>query len=380
VQTALRRFAALLMFAAPTSLVAWAGVTWGAARDEAPVVRTGRELAMTELPEEREVDERTTPSVVLVVLDGVRAQEVFGGADRDLARSLRLNPLTWANPRDLTPNLQSWLESDAIALGVPGHGPEMVASGPRFISLPGYLEIFAGKPDPLCEGNECVRPIAHTVVDDVRESTGPDDVAVITSWPNIARAASSDTSNIAVTAGRKLTSRADRLRAAGITAMVERASHVKAWPGENDYRPDAYTSRIALKYLETNKPRFLFVGLGDADEYAHRGDYHGYLEAVHASDAFLGDLQATLARMGARGRHTTVLVTADHGRAYSFTDHGARYPESSHVWLVAAGADIHGHGVTAASARHTLSDIAPTVRALLGIPGSGSPIGEVASR
>ena len=41
-------------------------------------------------------------------------------------------------------------------------------------------------------------------------------------------------------------------------------------------------------------PRFLFVGLGDADEYGHRNDYHGYLEAVHASDAFLGELFATI--------------------------------------------------------------------------------------
>jgi hypothetical protein len=379
VHSALRRLAALLMFAAPASLVAWAGVTWGAARDALPIKREARRFEPLPMPVERTGEERTTSAVVLVVLDGVRAQEVFGGADRDLARGRGLNPLAWANPRDLTPYLQRWLDSDAIALGVPGHGAEIVASGPRFISLPGYLEIFAGKPDPACEGNECVRPPAHTIADDVRESSGADDVAVITSWPNIARAAAGDPSAYVMSAGRKLLSRGDLLRAdSGMSPLLERGARVKAWPGEGDYRPDAFTAKVALRYLETARPRFVFVGLGDADEYAHRGDYHGYLEAVHASDTFLGELQATLARMGARGRHTTVLVTADHGRAYSFVDHGARYPESARVWLVAAGGDVRGHGVVPAAARHTLSDIAPTVRGLLGIQGEGRPVAEIA--
>jgi hypothetical protein len=381
VQRALRRLGALLIIAAPASLVAWAGVTWGAGRDVHPPPREPRLFEPSPATVESDPEERATSAVVLVVLDGVRAQEVFGGADRGLARSRGLNPLAWANPRDLTPNLQRWLDSDAIALGVPGHGPEMVASGPRFISLPGYLEIFAGKPDPACEGNECVRPPVHTIVDDVRESSGADDVAVITSWPNIARAAAGDPAPYVMSAGRKLLSRGDVLRADPATVpLLERGARVKAWPGEGDYRPDAYTAPVALRYLETARPRLLFVGLGDADEYAHRSDYHGYLDAVHASDAFLGDLQTTLARMGARGRHTTVLVTADHGRAYSFVDHGARYPESARVWLVAGGGDVQGHGLVAADRRHTLSDIAPTVRSLLGIQGDGSPVDEIVRR
>jgi phosphopentomutase len=181
-----------------------------------------------------------------------------------------------------------------------------------------------------------------------------------------------------VSAGRKRVERGDVLRADEATAeQLDRGGRAKAFPGVGDYRPDAITARVALRVLATERPRFLFVGLGDADEYGHRNDYHGYLEAVHASDTFLGDLFATLDQMGARGRHTTVLVTADHGRAYDFQDHGGRYPESGRVWLVAAGGPVEGHGLVAASRRHTLSDVAPTVRALLGIGGEGEPIREV---
>lgn len=380
---ALRRLAALLIVASPASLIAWASVTWGAARPPQIAPRAPRTFDLSPMPTARDEPERATSAVVLVVLDGVRAQELFGGADRRLASRRGLDPLVWANPRDLTPNLQRKLDTDAVAVGVPGHGAEMVASGPRFISLPGYLEIFAGRPDRGCESNECARPPAHTFAEDVGASSGADDVAVISSWPNIARAAVSDPSACVMSAGRRLESRGEALRAdPAMPPLLERGAAATAWPGKGDYRPDALTSKVALRYLESARPRFLFVGLGDADEYAHRSDYRGYLEAIHASDAFLGDLFATLARMGARGRHTTVLVTADHGRAYSFVDHGARYPESSRVWLVAAGgdgADLRGHGLLAAARPHTLSDVAPTVLALLGIDASpgGQPIDEI---
>ena len=315
---------------------------------------------------------------MLVVLDGVRWQEVFGGADRVLAQDRGLNPLAWASARALLPNVSRLLESRAIALGAPGHGPEIAASGPQLISMPGYLEIFAGHPDLGCDSNECARPPARTLVDDVVEAGGAEAAAVVASWPNIARAATSNAGRLVVTAGRHRVERADLLRQDRATAaLLDDGAHASAFPGEGDYRPDAITAKVALRVLSTERPRFLFVGLGDADEYGHRNDYRRYLEAIHASDTFLGELFATLDTMGARGAHTTVLVTADHGRAYDFKDHGSRFPESGRVWLLAAGGEVREHGLVVASRRHTLSDVAPTVRALLGIHGEGTAIAEV---
>lgn len=376
---ALRRFAALLVLAIPVSFIGRAGATWGASPSIPVPPREARSFETTPGASERGSEERAESAVVLVVLDGVRWQEVFGGADRALATDRGLNPLAWASPRSLMPNLQRLLDTRAIALGAPGRGVAITATGPQFISMPGYLEIFSGHPAPGCDSNDCARPAGHTVVDDVLESSGADDVAVVSSWPSIARAASADPSRLVVSAGRKRVERRDVLRAdEGTASQLDRGGRAKPFPGEGDYRPDAITAPVALRVLATEHPRFLFVGLGDADEYGHRNDYHGYLEAVHASDAFLGDLFATLDQMGARGRHTTVLVTADHGRAYDFKDHGGRYPESGRVWLVAAGGDVQGHGLVSASRRHTLSDVAPTVRALLGIGGEGEAIPEVA--
>jgi hypothetical protein len=392
-----RRLAALLTLAVPVLLIGRAGATWGAAPAATVPARAPHPFETSPLAIERDEVERTESAVVLVVLDGVRWQEVFGGADRAIAHQHGLDHPPWASARALMPNLHRALDrGDAVAIGANDRGPQIAASGPQFISMPGYLEIFAGKPDRGCYTNACDRPPERTIADDVRDQSGPDDVAVICSWPNIARAASAGPSGFVVSAGRKRMEREDALRADAKTAsLLDEGAGAAPFPGEGDYRPDRYTARVALRHLETARPRFLFVGLGDADEYGHRNDYRRYLEALHASDAFLGDLAATLARMGARGRHTTVLVTTDHGRAYDFRDHGPTHPESGRVWLLAEGDDVRGRAASAGAGaesgsreqvRYTLSNVAPTVRALLGIAGGdgeavgGQPIAEIAGR
>jgi bisphosphoglycerate-independent phosphoglycerate mutase (AlkP superfamily) len=111
----------------------------------------------------------------------------------------------------------------------------------------------------------------------------------------------------------------------------------------------------------------LWVALGDADEYAHRGDRDAYLGALAAADRLLGRLVALVGL-----EDTIVLVTADHGRAANFRDHGDA-PESSGVWLVAAGAGVPRVGFAHTGSRHRLADIAPTLRAILRLPADESP-------
>src|ERR1700761_3589285 len=94
--------------------------------------------------------------IILVTVDGVRAKDVLG----DGARA-RL------------PNL--WrLVDGGVGLGAPGVGAPLLASGPRFVSLPGYREILTGRRGLGCTDNQCAQLAEPSLLDDARQALGLD--------------------------------------------------------------------------------------------------------------------------------------------------------------------------------------------------------------
>ncbi len=322
--------------------------------------------------------------VVLVVIDGVRWQDVFEGVDRTLAQIYRLSQDEVVGPGRLVPNLHRLATSDGIAVGAPGYGEPMRAAGPHYVSQPGYLELFTERPAATCFSNECPPVKEPTFLDAVASATPPGEAsaAVVASWEVIARTASAAPKDFVLSAGQQRGANQDAL---GVSPRaihaLEAARTASPSPGHGEYRPDRYTREIALAYLEERHPRFLFLGLGDSDEYAHQGDYRGYLRALHEADKAVGELLETLDRMGDDGRNTTVLVTTDHGRERAFMSHGSFAPESARVWMVAAG-NVQPLGRIPIPRTTHLYDVGPTIRALMGLPegaGPGSPIRELAA-
>jgi arylsulfatase A-like enzyme len=206
---------------------------------------------------------------------------------------------------------------------------------------------------------------------------------VFSSWDRIERVASADTADLVLSTGRTRVSNEPALRDDEATsALLNEGRAAAAFPGKAGFRPDRFTAALALRYLETRRPRLMFLGLGEPDEYAHRGDYPGYLAALRAADRTLGELFEALDRMGPRGQRTTVFVTADHGRARDYRFHGRRFPESARVWLLAAGGDVTARGLVRSERSHRLADLAPTLRVVLGLPpdeapAAGAPIEEL---
>lgn len=310
-----------------------------AATTDVPIVRPSPPLAT---PSGR-ASERAADAVVVVTLDGARWQDVFDRANM--------------------PYLADVARTRGAAFGAPGFG-EIRASGPNFVSLPGYTELFTGRASHGCRDNDCPRVSIPTLADEV--AAHGDGAAVFASWECIDRAATASAGQgqgVVVSAGQD-------------------GERMAPWPGDGEFRPDRFTARAALSYLEHRRPSFLFLGLGEPDELAHRGDLPGYLGSLRAADAVVADLFTVLARMGERGVRTAVFITADHGRAQDFRNHGGAYPESARVWLVAAGAGIRARGAATAMGVRHLADVAPTARALLGLPrdvaaGAGAPLAEL---
>ena len=309
---------------------------------------SGRVIAEAQ-PEPREAATIAPPDpVVLVVLDGVRWQEIFGGTTSQEAATL-------------TPNLHRLGSERGAAIG--GSTRSMMqASGPNFVSLPSYREIFSGRSGSDCTENDCPRIARPTIVDELRARGRS--AAVFSSWEKIDLAAASRPEGFVMSTGRG-------------------GEPGDPWPGAGDFRRDRATATLALRHLESAQPDFLFLGLGETDEYAHHGDYSSYVGAIAMADQIIGDLLGALVRMGERGERTHVFVTTDHGRAHDFRDHGGRYPESSRVWFVASGPRITARGDLETSRDLRLRDIAPPLRLIAGLPrvatgrDAGAPIAEL---
>jgi hypothetical protein len=338
----------------------------------APIAPSPTTPALAPTPSEESADS-VAGSVILVVLDGVRWQEVFEGVDPMLARRQGLPREEVVDARALMPTLHEVLIGRGVAVGAPGHGLDMRATGPNYVSLPGYTEILTGRTASSCHDNLCPAASRPTLADEVASAGSvAGDAVVIASWESLERAASSGADGVVISAGRHGGSRLHRLRADPVERdLADEASRASPFPGEADFRPDHYTADLALLELERHAPRFLFLGLGEPDEYAHRDDYRGYLRSLRAADAVLARLVAALDRMGDRGRRTAIFVTTDHGRSRSFRDHGGFAPESGRVWLVASGGRIAPRGLLDSNIPHRLADIAPTMRELLALPPDG---------
>jgi hypothetical protein len=309
-------------------------------------------------------------TVVVLAIDGARWQEVFRGVDAELGKSYGLASTELLDARALVPNLAALLEGYGAALGAPEVGGEMRASGPNFVSLPGYSEILSGRGPSGCKDNSCAGPSEPTVIDDLtaRHGCSPGSVAVVTSWPDIGRVAAQRAECATISSGRHGGHHHEHFRTnRASTARFEADARADPFPGQGDFRPDHLTGSQALGFLERYEPRFLFVGLGETDEYGHRADYRGYLDALNEADRWVGSFAQALSRMALRGRRTALFVTTDHGRASSFADHGAAYPESARVWLIAGGTEITRRAWRGGAHPRRLADLIPTVRHLLGL-------------
>jgi hypothetical protein len=294
---------------------------------------------------------KPTP-VVIVTIDGVRWQEIFEGTDPTLYAG------TARSAAELVPNLYKLGHERGVTLGAPGFGV-MAASGPNYVSLPGYNEILSGRVPVDCPNNECPRAAAPTLLDEAYAAGVK--VAAFGSWEKLDDAVTARPGTFPVSCGR------------------HGDESVAPWPGQGEYRPDRKTADAALIYYANEQPDVFFLGLGDTDEYAHRGDYGAYVEALHEADAVVGRLTSIASARGA-----DVVVATDHGRSKDFRSHGA-VPEAARTWLIAAGPSIAARGAVASPRERHLADLAPTLRPVLGLakdtsPLAGAPIAELTAR
>lgn len=152
-----------------------------AARSPVPPPAPAAQIAENAGVAEEAASPHVTSPVVLVTIDGARWQEIFEGSDTSLSHA------PFRPSRELVPNLDRLTRERGAAVGAPGRG--LRATGPNFVSLPGYTEILTGRAPIGCQDNTCATITAPTFLDEAHASGAK--VAAFGSWEMLDRAVSS---------------------------------------------------------------------------------------------------------------------------------------------------------------------------------------------
>ncbi|WP_341219051.1 alkaline phosphatase family protein [uncultured Pseudoalteromonas sp.] len=331
-------------------------------------------------------------NVVLVTLDGVRWQEVFSGADKNLIgnkdfvkQPSDLSNEFWdENPHKrqqlLMPFLTQVVAKQGVIIGDRTKGSTMSVSNPWYFSYPGYNEILSGEVDENINSNDKVYNPNKTILERLdAQAEFKNSTALFGSWDVFPYIVNTKRSNVYVNAGFMPIAEDLFTDAPLLNALQKEIP--SPWV---NVRLDSFTYRFAKAYMLAKQPKLLVISLGETDDFAHDGHYDAYLKSAKQSDAFLKDLWQTIQSTPGYKNKTTLIITTDHGRGSHASDwqhHSSKqalansaqgkraFPEgivgSEHIWLGAIGPAVKGNGLIKIK-NVKQAQIAATVLAALG--------------
>jgi len=339
--------------------------------------------------------DQKTRNVILLTLDGVRIQEFFSGmdpvladsaAEREISEDALLRERYWrATPRlrreALMPFFWKTLAPSGVVIGNPAHGSSMQVSNAIKWSSPGYSEIMTGEVHPEVIDNTLVRYPHRTVAEFLVSELKLDKSAVaqIGSWDGFKMAASSSDDAFFMNGAYEAVPRALATPEMD-TLTALRADVMELWEESSN---DVLSFRLAQAYLKQHHPRFMWIGMGQSDDWSHADRYDRLLDYLHLADRLIGELWTDLQADPFYRGNTTLVITTDHGRGLTpetWIEHEADIPNSENIWLAVIGPDTPARGEVGPHPTVYQRDIAATIVKLYGLdparfnPKAGPPI------
>jgi hypothetical protein len=347
---------------------------------------------------QQSVSSPKTQNVVLIVSDGLRHQEVFTGAEKELLTTDHGG--NWAKPeyllrtywrespeerrKVLFPFLWTTIATQGQIFGNQSKASIAHVTNPFWFSYPGYNEMLTGLADPKIDSNEFGPNPNVTVLEWLNnQPTFHGKVSVFATWETFKDIFNQPRSHLPMQVGWDLPNVSSNL-----TPREQLLNDLYRTTTKLD-NEDVYNSFLQvslLDYLKQNHPRVLFVGYGETDNWAHSGRYDLVLESAHGFDQFVEQLWKTMQSMPEYQDKTTFLITTDHGRGSGpeeWKEHGNEQKGSDNIWLAVLGPDTPPLGERANIPPVTQSQIAATLAALLNqnynaaVPQAGKPIADV---
>lgn len=332
-----------------------------------------------------------TKNVVLVTMDGFRWQEMFGGADERLishelggvSNTNELREKFWrdtpeARRETLLPFFWNIVAKQGQLFGNTNKGSVAKITNDKKFSYPGYNEIFTGHADPRINSNDKIPNPNTNVLEWLQTRPGfKKPVAAFGNWDVFPYILNRDRSGLLVWTGHDKPASSVKSRRDLLSEIIQDSTPI--WNGATF---DSFIFHAAIDCFATEKPRVLYVGFGETDEWAHGGRYDNYLTAAHNADGFIRRLWETAQSIQQFRDKTTFVITTDHGRGHggNWKHHGASIAGAEYIWAAVIGPDTAPLGERTDIPPITQSQLAATLAAFLGedfhkaFPRSGAPI------
>ncbi len=338
-----------------------------------------------------------TQNVVLIVSDGLRWQEVFTGADPRLITDK--SGFNWVPEADLRkrywretaearrevlfPFLWGTVANQGQIFGNRTKGSDAHVSNGKAFSYPGYNEMSTGFPNDAINSNEYGPNPNATVFEWLNhfdEFRGH--VAVYGTWNVYDNIFNKARSGLIMQTGWDLPAKENETPR---EALLRELYATTTRFDEEDVS-NSFLQVPLLDFVRTGKPKVLFVGYGETDNWAHQGRYDLVLDSAQRFDFFVKQLWDTMQAMPQYHGNTTFIITTDHGRGSGLTqwkEHGVEEKGSENIWIAVIGPDTAALGERTHIAPVVQAQIAATVAALVGkdypaaVKKAAAPIGAV---
>jgi len=315
-------------------------------------------------------------NLIVIVLDGMRWQEVFTGADSLLVNDTtftknkkRIIQKFWdSDPgrrrKKLFPFLWETIAQQGQLYGNRLLGNKVNVSNPFQLTYPGFSEMITGYVDSAITSNKLVTSHSENVLEFINQQKGfKGKVAVFSTSDLFPYLLNRQNSRLYINADT------DTFTVAGPSLrLLNQMQRLSNKPTTE--RPDLLTYFAASEYLEVYRPRLLYLALGETDAFAHAGNYDQYLETAFTEDNMIKELWNTVQSLPQYENKTAILITCDHGRGdkikTQWKQHGPDIKDSGEIWLAAMGPGIRPIGEMKDIAQSYQAQLATTMASILG--------------
>ena len=304
----------------------------------------------------------------IITLDGLRWQEIFGGADSLLLNDASFTPgfanakaMYWAGTKDerrkkLMPFFWNVIAKQGELYGNRHFKNKMNVSNPYALSYPGYNELLTGEVDLSIfnNGKSYNRNLSFLELLNAT-ATYRNKVAAFSSWDAFPYILNKEKSSFYINSGF------EEITGGKLTTTETLINTIqKEVEDEKNTRYDELTYLTCKEYIQKNKPSVVFLSLGGTDEAAHLKKYDEYLQQANNADRMIGELWQYLQSQPEYANKTTFLITTDHGRGNhqkNWYTHGMLVNGSSQTWMALIGHSIEGKGEQKGEAQLFLRDV-----------------------